>query len=254
MKKIGLLAMVLVMALGGLGIGYAHWSETLTMSGTAETGDINPYFSCIAANDDWLTQLDPYGWGQWNYGSGLWEGARKTKHIGRTCLAGGTPNQGDLIMTVTNAYPTYYGSGRYCIENSGTVPVNVYGIYLMSVGGNSESKTFTTPMLIEPDTIYYVDVDDGANPRVRTTSYGAMKDDFTFQVSSLVIGAQIDPVTWLSGRTPTPVTQLWGDISIHMENGCKQAMTAVGEAYFFSIDIDFWNYPEGAVGDPGYGP
>ena len=37
MKKIGVLALVLVFAFGALGIGYAHWSQTLYVEGTVKT-------------------------------------------------------------------------------------------------------------------------------------------------------------------------------------------------------------------------
>lgn len=42
MKKIGLICLAIVLALGGLGVGLAMWSETLTIDATVNTGDINP--------------------------------------------------------------------------------------------------------------------------------------------------------------------------------------------------------------------
>ncbi len=41
MKKIGILALALVMALGSLGIGYAAWTDTLTIDGTINTGTVD---------------------------------------------------------------------------------------------------------------------------------------------------------------------------------------------------------------------
>ena len=41
MKKIGILCLALVMALGSLGVAYAAWQETLTMSGTVDTGTVD---------------------------------------------------------------------------------------------------------------------------------------------------------------------------------------------------------------------
>jgi len=41
MKKIGLLAMALIMALGALGIGYAAWTDTINVTGTVHTGTLN---------------------------------------------------------------------------------------------------------------------------------------------------------------------------------------------------------------------
>jgi predicted ribosomally synthesized peptide with SipW-like signal peptide len=41
MKKIGLLALALIMALGALGIGYAAWTDTINITGTVHTGSLN---------------------------------------------------------------------------------------------------------------------------------------------------------------------------------------------------------------------
>ena len=37
MKKIGLICLALVLALGVLGVGYAMWDKTLTITGTVST-------------------------------------------------------------------------------------------------------------------------------------------------------------------------------------------------------------------------
>jgi predicted ribosomally synthesized peptide with SipW-like signal peptide len=41
MKKIGLISLALVIALGGLGIGYAKWSDTVTINGSVKTGSLD---------------------------------------------------------------------------------------------------------------------------------------------------------------------------------------------------------------------
>jgi len=41
MKKIGLLALALVLALGALGVGYAAWTDTVTITGTVNTGTLD---------------------------------------------------------------------------------------------------------------------------------------------------------------------------------------------------------------------
>jgi hypothetical protein len=40
-KKIGLLALALVLALGALGVGYAAWEDSVTITGTVETGSVD---------------------------------------------------------------------------------------------------------------------------------------------------------------------------------------------------------------------
>jgi predicted ribosomally synthesized peptide with SipW-like signal peptide len=40
MKKIGLISLALVMALGALGVTFAGWTDTVTVNGTVNTGDV----------------------------------------------------------------------------------------------------------------------------------------------------------------------------------------------------------------------
>lgn len=44
MKKIGLLALAIVLSLGLVGAGFAYWNETLTIEGEAETGELDVVF------------------------------------------------------------------------------------------------------------------------------------------------------------------------------------------------------------------
>jgi hypothetical protein len=41
MKKIGLISLALVLALGTLGVGYAHWTDTVFIEGTVCTGSVD---------------------------------------------------------------------------------------------------------------------------------------------------------------------------------------------------------------------
>jgi predicted ribosomally synthesized peptide with SipW-like signal peptide len=41
MKKIGLIVMALILALGAVGVGYAMWSDTVTVQGTVSTGSVD---------------------------------------------------------------------------------------------------------------------------------------------------------------------------------------------------------------------
>jgi predicted ribosomally synthesized peptide with SipW-like signal peptide len=41
MRKVGLIALALILALGSLGVGYAMWSDTVTINGTVNTGNVD---------------------------------------------------------------------------------------------------------------------------------------------------------------------------------------------------------------------
>ena len=50
--KAGILCLVLVLCLIGSAVGLALWSDTLTISGTVNTGNIDPVFTAAVSNDD----------------------------------------------------------------------------------------------------------------------------------------------------------------------------------------------------------
>jgi hypothetical protein len=124
MKKIGLLCLALVLALGSLGFGYAMWYQDVIISGQVDTGYVciqwtggnNPdpcgYFSLDA-----VAPGDPY------YPEGT---LRKDKDVGCTEVLGyGTKT---LTVTINEAYPSYYIDLEVEYENCGTIPVIVTGV------------------------------------------------------------------------------------------------------------------------------
>lgn len=70
MKKIGLICLALVFALGALGVGYAMWTDTITIDGTVKTGSVNIIVEeysgtwmwklpTVTEEDDWELTSDP---------------------------------------------------------------------------------------------------------------------------------------------------------------------------------------------------
>ena len=51
---VGTLFIVLVIMLALLGVGYALWSETLTISGTVSTGEVDVEFSQHVLKSVWM--------------------------------------------------------------------------------------------------------------------------------------------------------------------------------------------------------
>jgi predicted ribosomally synthesized peptide with SipW-like signal peptide len=51
MKKIGLIALIVVLALGIIGVGYAAWSQTLTATGTVNSGTFKADFTTAVTDD-----------------------------------------------------------------------------------------------------------------------------------------------------------------------------------------------------------
>ena len=127
MKKkalpVGTMFLVLVIALAVLGVGYALWSETLTISGTVQTGEVDVEFSthpveeCIDINGV-LTCPEPLEKA---------DAANCTVEF----LGGETDPNGDnganlLQVTVTGMYPSYHCKVGFDVTSTGNVPVHVW--------------------------------------------------------------------------------------------------------------------------------
>jgi hypothetical protein len=110
MKKIALLALALVLALGSLGVAYALWYDDLYITGQVDTGSIGAYWTCFATGDS-----EPDGK---NYSS-------------VSCSVGQTTETDDtLTMTITNAYPCIDYWVIADIHASGTLPIHVCDLQL----------------------------------------------------------------------------------------------------------------------------
>jgi hypothetical protein len=102
-KKIMATFAVLMVALMGVGYAYAHWTDTLLINGTINTGSINVKYTSVTCSD---TGTDP------DY----------TKDVG-SCTTGISDDGKTFTFTINNAYPSYHFLVTIVIKNFGTVPV-----------------------------------------------------------------------------------------------------------------------------------
>jgi hypothetical protein len=111
MKKIGLLCLALVLALGSLGTAYAMWYEDLYIEGTVDTGEVYAYWDDCGCFDV--------------------EG----KDVGTISCQIDAVDPRIMHVTVTNGYPYYYGDCEveFCI--GGTVPVHFESIEIIPGAG-----------------------------------------------------------------------------------------------------------------------
>jgi len=126
MKKMVLVCLALVLALGGLGVGYAAWTDTVTISGPVQTGSVNLSFGNVAP-------IEPPGVTEYHIvNSDLVEGEYEGKNVGETTAYytdeewhGAKKGYETLVITVDNAYPGYIVGITFRLHNIGTVPINV---------------------------------------------------------------------------------------------------------------------------------
>lgn len=126
MKKIGLLSLALVLALGGLGIGYAAWTDTLTITGSVSTGSVEwEFFSAPSQSDLGL---------DWNAFFDLNVGLQQVdKDVGSTTLA--FPDNHTMTVIVENAYPYYGNHIAFTVHRLGSTPLKIWKVIIRDNNG-----------------------------------------------------------------------------------------------------------------------
>jgi len=142
MKKIGLLCLALVLALGTLGLGYAAWIDTVYMEGPVDTGALILGFKegTLApvkdteypppdqhpANWDWETAIGigPFRQLDKNVGWITW-GLKDEKGVHGLYKLYGTAE-----VTLHNVYPGYSTEITVWVANGGTIPFVIDKILL----------------------------------------------------------------------------------------------------------------------------
>jgi len=125
MKKIGLLCLALVVALGTFGVSYAMWSDSVTLSGPVNTGSVEWEFMgpvvnldpCVtppSVSNDWNCFYDLYG--------GDWE--LMGKDVACTDVVISSPDT--LTVTVNNAYPYYGNHIAFKVHGLGSIPLRFW--------------------------------------------------------------------------------------------------------------------------------
>jgi predicted ribosomally synthesized peptide with SipW-like signal peptide len=132
-KKIGLLALALVLALGALGVGYAAWTDQITVTGTVSTGDLDieaQYFSGTDIYKDlttdnvsvvfWLKDFD--GIEVWHSGTvpdpGVLVASAEAHPVGVAA-------DDTVGITVTGAFPTNSLCADVIVHCVGSVPAKL---------------------------------------------------------------------------------------------------------------------------------
>jgi len=247
MRKMGLLVMALVMAMGAMGLGYAMWSETLTITGTVNTGEVEASFTGAFTDDDGTVDnvtKDVGDIGDVNTVYDAWgedssddptESAANADR-GDKDVAKSTATGSGLTgtVTITNGYPCYYTTAYFTIENSGTIPLDVLTVeehcsvkHWTKVGDGSWVERAASDWYeVTPCEVKYIDfgTDDGTG-----TMELDEEADLAVHITGIVIGSQVDP-----GDT------ILMDVDIHVEQGAAEEAT-----YTFDERVKLVQWNEG---------
>jgi len=105
-RKLFAIFAVLMLALGIAGFAYAHWEKIITINATINTGDVDLIIVSASDDDD---GIDP----------------GKNKDVADTTITIDPNDPEKAIVTITNAYPSYYVYIHVTIRNVGSVPVKL---------------------------------------------------------------------------------------------------------------------------------
>lgn len=138
MRKISLICLALVLALGTLGIGYAHWVDTIYIEGEVTTGSLCIEFTDCDLLDDIELGGKPVNYGgdyptavpdftcnngfayepgagyYWPLDKNVGWGAQNISADGKT-----------LTVTLHNTYPCYFNRLSFYLHNCGTIPLKI---------------------------------------------------------------------------------------------------------------------------------
>jgi len=259
--KLGAVFLVAVMALAGIGAAYAHWEETLTITGVMKTDDIDPGFYCADSNDEYDDQsMDPIDCGTWS--SAQWSGCRRDKNVG-WCDIDTSNDYKTLNIRIGDAYPCYYAHPYWCIKNQGSCPVLIHSVKLTELSFNWYDEENEEQIGVVWDNLdinlddtkyYFVDIYfDGQVWQADVDVYenGDLRPEYDFSfhpTGEWDINTQVDPVIWDKEGTVEDhmedgyeayEDELEQDLCIHFENGCREKA-----AYDFEIEMVYYNWPE----------
>ena len=135
---------LLTIALASVGVGYGLWSKTLLIDGVVNTGNVDSIFVKYFTDDD--NQVDDkskdladdgecalYGNGSCDPAGSGKLAPRKDKDVGVCIVALDEADEtGEtLLVTISNAYPSYYCTVFFDIKNNGSVPVKILSMAAM---------------------------------------------------------------------------------------------------------------------------
>jgi len=123
MKRIGLICMALVLALGALGVGYALWWDEVTIEGTVQTGSVE--ISINATSETWVYKnLDT---GEMEMSPVPLVGGNRLLVASATVEDVSVPGGAKKVkMTFTNIFPTEEPiSADVVLHYTGSIPAHV---------------------------------------------------------------------------------------------------------------------------------
>lgn len=263
MKKIGLIALAIVLALGTMGIGLAQWTETLNVGGDAETADVNACWRLAESNDNGSTCPEEFYYDGAEVGPPVDPGdngddptgeqtmgmpVARSQNVGCTTVTGFMPNNHALppdpenyqalTVTMMNVYPSYWATIFYNIINAGTIPCKVTSIKLVQVSGGGWIYPIDPAIELVPCTYYCISVDEmggGCSITENCVPECPTCTDFVIHISD-----DMNTLFDVMGTAFQSIDTACGNLSIHIEDCAEE-----GTLYDFVIEFTVEHFNAG---------
>lgn len=209
MKKLATICLILMVALGLLGLGYAHWTKTLSVKGTVNTGTVKAEFREAFTDDDEVvndTTKDSLDDGLDPAASGPDPKPRYDKNVGSCSASVNATDNQKATFEMVNAYPSYHNTAWFLIHYSGSVPAHISGV---RVNGVSVTPCVPTPFDLSGDGVA----------------------DVTIHVTGIEICQQLHYCDLV-----------WLDLDVHVLQDAPQGATMTFDV---EVDLTQWNMPAG---------
>ena len=135
MRKIGLLSLALVLALGTLGIAYAAWTDEVTIQGTVNTGSVD--LNVVDYSGTWVVK--PYDTHLSEYYHG-WLADKPDPAVGEIVAWAearpGTADEADIVIEFKNIFPCQWFKADFLLHYDGSIPARLYADITPGTGGN----------------------------------------------------------------------------------------------------------------------
>jgi hypothetical protein len=146
LKRIGLLALAMVLALGTMGIAYSAWTEELYINSTVQLGNVDIDVAGVSSTFAYKVPGAPdTGYGPETVVHYLYGSTDPFPPAGGTLIASAVtvPNlladADEVTMTFTDIFPCIDFQTDVELEYVGTIPVVISAAEITPIGGSSEA-------------------------------------------------------------------------------------------------------------------
>ena len=152
MKKLGLISLALILALGSLGVGYAMWSDTVAIDGTVDVGTLIIGFQEITPSEDPEYLDKPVG-------SFTAVGETQVGTHWSEYWQQDMPIYDKIVAVISNGYPGYSVHTVFTVANGGTIPVHITSFTLTDPTSELNFLWITPPPATPAVGVFWKDFD-----------------------------------------------------------------------------------------------